>query len=235
MSGNKVVKEIDSLVQVRTVLASVSDKRGLEILVPALLEHCPGVKIISTSGTHRRIGEILEKLGTSPADHLMEISDYTGNPEIAGGLVKTLSYQKSLGLLTYTYWDEHQQSLRDQNVVPIDVVACNLYPFQETVAKEGVTPEQAREQIDIGGPNMVREAAKNYTRCASIVDPADYPGLVAEIEKNQGAMGFGFRLRCAKKAFRHVADYNTAIADYLDGVSEQQALACYKTVHERSR
>jgi phosphoribosylaminoimidazolecarboxamide formyltransferase/IMP cyclohydrolase len=225
------VSEIDDRVAVKHVLASVFDKSGLEILVPGLLDRCPGVKIISTGGTYSALQKLL---GDEAERYVMPVEQFTHSPETEGGLVKTLSREKSLALLTETYCAAHQNDLRTAGVPPIDVVICNLYPFAEVVAKPDVTPEMARGNIDIGGPNMLREAGKNFLRCASIVDPADYFVLLDELRKNDGAMTLAFRLRCMRKAFDHVARYDRAIADHFADVAPEQALACYATVHNQS-
>ena len=135
-----IVKDIDSRVAVRHVLMSVSDKTGLETFVPALVKACPGVKIYSTGGTYVKVKEIL---GDAAADTLVAVSDYTGQPEMQGGLVKTLDFKIYLGLLSETYNDAHQADLKRLSAQPIDMVVVNLYPFQQTVAKPDVTPEMA--------------------------------------------------------------------------------------------
>ena len=131
---------------VKHVLMSVSDKTGLETFVPALVKACPGVKIYSTGGTYVKVKEIL---GDAAAETLVAVSDYTGQPEMQGGLVKTLDFKIYLGLLSETYNDAHQADLKRLSAQPIDMVVVNLYPFQQTVAKEGVTPEMARTNIDM--------------------------------------------------------------------------------------
>jgi len=193
-----IVKEIDNRVQVRNVLMSVSDKTGLETFVPALVKACPGVKIYSTGGTYAKVKEIL---GDKAEGTLVAVSDYTGQPEMQGGLVKTLDFKIYLGLLSEKYNDAHQSDLARLSAQPIDMVVVNLYPFQATVAKEGVTPEMARTNIDIGGPCMVRASAKNYLRVASVTDPLDYPAIVQELESHDGSLGLDTRFRLMKKAF----------------------------------
>ena len=137
-----IVKDIDSRVAVRHVLMSVSDKTGLETFVPALVKACPGVKIYSTGGTYAKVREIL---GDAAAETLVAVSDYTGQPEMQGGLVKTLDFKIYLGLLSEKYNDAHQADLRRLSAQPIDMVVVNLYPFQATVAKAGVTPEEGEK------------------------------------------------------------------------------------------
>ena len=206
-----IVKEIDNRVQVRNVLMSVSDKTGLEAFVPALVKACPGVKIYSTGGTYAKVKEIL---GDKAEGTLVAVSDYTGQPEMQGGLVKTLDFKIYLGLLSEKYNDAHQADLKRLDAQPIDMVVVNLYPFQATVAKEGVTPEMARTNIDIGGPCMVRASAKNYLRVASVTDPLDYPAIVQELESHGGSLGLDTRFRLMKKAFTHTAEYDTAISGF---------------------
>ena len=206
-----IVKDIDSRVAVKNVLMSVSDKTGLETFVPALVKACPGVKIYSTGGTYTKVKEIL---GDKAEGTLVAVSDYTGQPEMQGGLVKTLDFKIYLGLLSETYNDAHQADLKRLSALPIDMVVVNLYPFQQTVAKEGVTPELARTNIDIGGPCMVRASAKNYLRVASVTDPSDYASIAAELDAHGGTIGFDTRFRLMKKAFAHTAAYDTAISQF---------------------
>jgi len=209
-----VVEKIDDLVKVKTVLISVSDKSGLEALVPGLVRACGGVKILSTGGTYSRIAEIL---GKDAKKRLMQVSDYTGQPETQGGLVKTLDFKIYLGLLTETYNRSHKSDLKRTGASPIDVVVVNLYPFKATVAKKGVTVEEARANIDIGGPCMIRASAKNYLRVASVVDPEDYPRIIRELEKNKGKTTLKLRYELMRKAFKHTADYDRAIAAFMGG------------------
>ena len=206
-----IVTEIDNRVQVKNVLMSVSDKTGLEIFVPALVKACPGVKIYSTGGTYTKIKEIL---GDAAEGTLVAVSDYTGQPEMQGGLVKTLDFKIYLGILSEKYNDAHQDDLKRLDANALDMVVVNLYPFRETVAKEGVTPEMARTNIDIGGPCMVRASAKNYLRVASVTDPLDYGNLVEELANHDGTLGLDTRFKLMKKAFAHTAEYDTAIAKF---------------------
>ena len=219
-----VVDRIDSLVRVRHVLVSVSDKAGLDTFVPQLVAINPDIKFFSTGGTYGRIQEILGDAGSS---RLTQVSDYTGQPETQGGLVKTLDFKIYLGLLTETYNDSHQEDLQRTGSVPIDMVVVNLYPFKETIAKDGVTVEQARGNIDIGGPCMIRASAKNFIRVASVVDPSDYGTIVSELESKEGALTLGLRYRLAQKAFDHTAVYDRTIADYLGANGLPEVEGCY--------
>ncbi len=206
-----IVEKTDDRVQVKNVLVSVSDKTGLEAFIPSLVEACPGVRIFSTGGTYTKIREIL---GDKADGTLVAVSDYTGQPEMQGGLVKTLDFKIYLGLLSEKYNDAHQADLARLSAQPIDMVVVNLYPFRQTVAKEGVTPEMARTNIDIGGPCMVRASAKNYLRVASVTDPLDYPNIAQELEAHGGTLGLDTRFKLMKKAFSHTAEYDTAIARF---------------------
>lgn len=223
-----IVRDIDGRVAVRHVLMSVSDKSGLESFVPALVEACPDVKIYSTGGTYGKVKEILGEEGA--ARHLVAVSDYTGQPEMQGGLVKTLDFKIYLGLLSETYNEAHQKDLARTDAVALDMVVVNLYPFQKTVAKETVTPEEARTNIDIGGPCMVRASAKNYLRVASVTDPADYTQLADELKANGGTLSLETRSALMKKAFAHTAQYDTAIAAFFAGVTDDRTRGTY-TIH----
>lgn len=219
------VERIDDQVPVRHVLISVSDKAGLETFIPALLEACPGLRIFSTGGTYGKIQSIL---GGGADGHLTQVSDYTGQPETQGGLVKTLDFKIYLGLLTETYNEAHQGDLTRTSAVPIDMVVVNLYPFQQTIAQAGVTVEGARGQIDIGGPCMIRAAAKNFIRVASVVDPTDYGSIVDDLQQNGGRTSLKMRFALAQKAFGHTADYDRAIADYLGARTAAESAGCYQ-------
>ena len=148
MAINKV-ETIDDRVRVKTVLASVSDKTGLDLLVRGLLAVNPDMRILSTGGTFSALAAML---GASSARSLRQVSDYTGQPEMQGGLVKTLDFKIYLGLLSETYNHAHQQDLKRTGAAPIDMVVVNLYPFRETVARPGATLEDARGTSTSAGP-----------------------------------------------------------------------------------
>ena len=206
------VERIDDRVPVRHVLISVSNKGGLETLIPGLVAANPEIKIFSTGGTFTAISRILGEGGSA---NLMQVSDYTGQPETQGGLVKTLDFKIYLGLLTEKYNDAHQGDLARTGAAAIDMAVVNLYPFKETVASPDATVEMARANIDIGGPCMVRASAKNYLRVASVTDPADYPKILEELKANNGTLGLKTRFWLAQKAYAHTADYDKAISEYL--------------------
>ena len=220
-----IVQEVDIRVPIRHALISVSDKTGLDSFVPALLETCPCLTLYSTGGTYAAIRSLLKP---GQEGRLVAVSDYTGQPEMQGGLVKTLDFKIYLGILSETYNDAHQADIRRLNAVPIDMVVVNLYPFKHTVAMPGVTPEQARTNIDIGGPCMVRASAKNYLRVASVTDPQDYPRLVDELRAQGGTVGLDTRFYLMKKAFAHTADYDTAIASFFAKTSFEAVSATYR-------
>jgi phosphoribosylaminoimidazolecarboxamide formyltransferase/IMP cyclohydrolase len=221
-----VVNRTDDLVKVQHVLVSVSDKSGLDTFIPGLLDIAPQIRFFSTGGTYGRIKEIL---GAGFEDHLTQVSAYTGQPETQGGLVKTLDFKIYLGLLTETYNESHQADLQRTAAVPIDMVVVNLYPFRETIAQAGVTPEQARGNIDIGGPCMIRAAAKNLLRVASVTNPGDYDGILAELRDSGGCTTLAMRYRLAGLAFEHTASYDRAIADYLAKTPFDDVKPCYQT------
>ncbi|MCB9477175.1 MAG: hypothetical protein H6684_05375 [Deltaproteobacteria bacterium] len=228
MAGN-VVEKVDNRVKINTVLISVSDKSGLDVLVPGLVAANPDVRILSTGGTYYAIGEIL---GEASDKHLTQVSDYTGQPETQGGLVKTLDFKIYLGILTETYNDAHQADLKRTDAVAIDMVVVNLYPFREATQKDDATVETCRANIDIGGPCMVRAAAKNYLRVAAVVDPIDYPRVVEILKENDARLTLASRFDLARKAFDHTAEYDAAIADYLSEIQTREMRDCYTRVDE---
>jgi phosphoribosylaminoimidazolecarboxamide formyltransferase / IMP cyclohydrolase len=221
-----IVSKIDELVKVRHALISVSDKTGLEQLVPGLKRINPDIRIFSTGGTFHRIQEIL---GPAAQGCLTQVSDYTGQPETQGGLVKTLDFRIYLGLLTETHNAAHQADLKRTASVAIDLVVVNLYPFKATIARQDATVENARGNIDIGGPCMIRASAKNFIRVASVVAPTDYPELLDRLKNLEGCTSLALRYRLACKAFAHTAAYDQAIADYLASRSEEQVKSCYRS------
>jgi phosphoribosylaminoimidazolecarboxamide formyltransferase / IMP cyclohydrolase len=219
-----VVSKIDNRVKVNHALISVSDKTGLENLVPALKRINPDLRIFSTGGTYQRLQEIL---GAAADGCLTQVADYTGQPETQGGLVKTLDFRIYLGLLTETYNDAHQADLARTDSVAIDMVVVNLYPFKSTVARQDATVENARGNIDIGGPCMIRAAAKNFIRVASVVDPADYGAIIDQLAAQDGCTSLSLRYKLACKAFAHTAEYDSAIAAYMAAQTEDQVHSCY--------
>jgi phosphoribosylaminoimidazolecarboxamide formyltransferase/IMP cyclohydrolase len=195
---------------VRRALLSVSDKSGLHDLARGLSEL--GFELLSTGGT----AAALRAAGLSPVD----VSSYTGSPEILDGRVKTL-HPKIHGGLLGTCAPEHQAQMRQHGIEAIDVLICNLYPFAATVARPDATLGDAVEDIDIGGPAMLRSAAKNFARVAVVVDPADYPQLLAALRA--GEVALTTRLELARKVFAHTSAYDGAVAGYLTQIPTSAA------------
>jgi len=191
---------------VRRALISVFDKTGVVDFARGLTEL--GVEIISTGGTARVLKE--SGLPVTP------VSEVTGFPEILGGRVKTLHPKVHGGILALRS-EDHMRQLAENGIAPIDLVAVNLYPFRETVARPGVTLEEAVENIDIGGPAMVRAAAKNYRHVVVAVNPGRYGAILAAL-KEKGEVDKGLRLQLAREAFAHTAAYDAAIFDYLQSL-----------------
>lgn len=219
-----IVNKIDDEVKINNILVSVSDKSGLQTFIPGIVDVNPKIRIFSTGGTYSAIKDILG----SRADGVLEqVSDYTGQPETQGGLVKTLDFRIYLGLLTETYNESHQNDLKRTSSVAIDMVVVNLYPFKETISKPDVTCENARGNIDIGGPTMIRASAKNFIRVASVVDPSDYPVILKDMKAGNGALTLEKRFELSRKAFEHTAVYDRTIADYLANIPFDQVKECY--------
>jgi phosphoribosylaminoimidazolecarboxamide formyltransferase / IMP cyclohydrolase len=188
--------------KVARALVSVSDKKGILDLGKRLAKL--GVEILSTGGTARALRE-----ASVP---VKEVSDFTGFPEMLDGRVKTLHPRVHGGILGRAT-EAHRKQMIEHGIDAIDLVVVNLYPFRETVARGG-SFEEVIENIDIGGPAMVRSAAKNHERVAVVVDPADYDRVLAEIE-GQGEISQALRFELCRKAFAHTAAYDGAIAAYL--------------------
>jgi phosphoribosylaminoimidazolecarboxamide formyltransferase/IMP cyclohydrolase len=199
-------------IAIKRVLVSVSDKTGIVDFCKALTQW--GAELISTGGT----AKALRDAGLTVKD----ISEYTGFPEMLDGRVKTLHPKVHGGLLARRDLPEHMQTAADHGITPIDMVIVNLYPFEQTVAKPGVSREDAIENIDIGGPSMVRSAAKNQDAVAVLTDPADYESLRAELDTHDGKLTLKTRRALARKAFRMTAWYDHAIAEYLAHVAEAE-------------
>lgn len=224
-----IVAMCDDAVRVERVLVSVSDKTNLETFIPGLVETNARLVLYSTGGTYQVLKEILGE--ARAAQHLVQVSQYTGQPEMQGGLVKTLDFKIYLGLLSETYNPAHAQDLARLEASKLDMVVTNLYPFSKTVAAPTATPEQARANIDIGGPCMLRAAAKNFLRVAALSDPADYARILAELKQGDGSLTLNTRFELAQKAFAHTAAYDTAIAAYLAGRTASAVRQCYKIMN----
>lgn len=193
------------MLPVRRALVSVFDKAGLEDLGSGLAKL--GVEIISTGGTARQLAE--------HGVPVTAVSDVTGHPEILHGRVKSLHPRIFGGILADRRRPEHQAELEQHEIPPIDLVAVNLYAFAAAAAAPDATVDSTVEMIDIGGPSMVRAAAKNFANVAVVVDPADYPRIL-EALRSEGGLPEEFRRELALKAFRHTQSYDAAIADWLE-------------------
>lgn len=189
----------------KRALVSVSDKTGLVPFVKGLI--AADYQIVSTGGTYR----VLKEAGLS----VLEIEEVTGFPEMLDGRVKTLHPKVHGGLLAKRDNPEHMQQLAEQKITPIDMVVVNLYPFKETIQKDGISEAEAIEQIDIGGPSMLRSAAKNFASVIPVVDPDDYQGVLAALKDQTETLEF--RKGLAAKVFRHTAAYDALIAQYFTG------------------
>jgi phosphoribosylaminoimidazolecarboxamide formyltransferase/IMP cyclohydrolase len=194
-------------VRIRRAILSVSDKRGLVELAQGL--SALGVQILSTGGTAREL--------TTAGIPVVQVSDYTGAPEILDGRVKTLHPRIHGGLLGRPT-PEHEAEMAREKIEPIDLVVVNLYPFERTVATPDVTRADAIENIDIGGPSMLRSAAKNHERVTVVVDPDDYPLVLGELQKGGGAVSDALRFHLACKVYAHTSAYDGAIAAYLSSL-----------------
>ena len=190
---------------IKTALLSVSDKTGVVEFARALAGR--GIKMLSTGGT----AKLLHDSGIAAT----EVSDHTGFPEMLDGRVKTLHPTIHGGILARRDLPAHVEAIRQAGIETIDLVVVNLYPFTQTIARAGCTLEEAIENIDIGGPAMVRSAAKNHAHVAVVTDPADYAAILHEIQSTNGAVGAPMRFALAQKAFSHTAAYDGAISNYL--------------------
>lgn len=192
----------------KRAILSVYDKTDCVAFAQQLVEM--GWELIASGGTAR----LLRQNGLP----VLDVAEVTGAPEMLGGRVKTLHPAVHGGILARDM-ESDRADLATQNIQMIDLVACNLYPFEETVARPDVTLEEAVEQIDIGGVTLLRAAAKNFTRVTVVSDPADYPAILDELHK-EGVVSLTTRRRLAVKAFAHTRDYDTAITSYLEQSTE---------------
>ena len=197
---------------IKRALLGVSDKGGLAEFAKALARH--GVEILSTGGTAAAL--------TSAGVTVRTVENFTGSAEMLDGRVKTLHPKIHGGILARRDNPAHQRQMQQYGVEPIDLVVVNFYPFEKTVAQPGVSLDDAIENIDIGGPTLVRAAAKNHDDVTVVVDPADYPVVIAELDSNQGAVTAATRWRLARKAFARVAAYDSAITNFLGAHSGEE-------------
>jgi len=192
--------------KITRALMSVTDKSGLQDFARGLGRY--QIEILSTGGT----AKMLREAGLA----VREVSDFTGFPEMLDGRVKTLHPKVHGGILGRRDLPDHMAQMQQHQILPIDLVVVNLYQFEQAVAKPGCTLEDAIENIDIGGPAMLRSSAKNFRDVTVVVDPADYPKILAEMEAHQGATTLATRFALAKKVFALTHAYDGAISRYLE-------------------
>lgn len=195
---------------IKKAIISVSNKEGITEFARAL--ESMGVEILSTGGTART----LKQAGIS----VKEVSEYTGFPEMLDGRVKTLHPKIHGGLLSRRNNQKDMEEIKKHGIEPIDMVVVNLYPFEETISRPDVTFEEAIENIDIGGPTMLRSASKNFQDVAVIVDPSDYGKIIEEMKRLNGDLSYKTRLELARKVFKHTSRYDGLIAEYLNKFTE---------------
>src|SRR5574341_1401406 len=191
--------------KIQRALLSVSDKAGLEPFARMLAQM--GVELLATGGTHERL--------RSAGIPVREVSEHTGFPEMMDGRVKTLHPKVHGGLLALRDEPEHRAAMERHGIPPIDLVAVNLYPFERTIAREGCERAEAIENIDIGGPSMVRSAAKNHRFVTVVTDPADYGRVLDEMQRSGGSTSEALWRELAQKAFALTARYDAAISRWL--------------------
>ena len=196
------------MIKIKRALISVSDKKGIIDFAKILIKY--NVEILSTGGTAKLFAE-----NNIP---VIEVSDYTGFPEMLDGRVKTLHPKIHGGILGKRDDEKHLQTMIKSNIPIIDLVVVNLYPFEATISKENCPLSEAIENIDIGGPAMIRSSAKNYNGVAVVTDSSDYKMIEDALKKNDGALNLECRFILAKKAFEHTAKYDLAISNYLNGL-----------------
>jgi phosphoribosylaminoimidazolecarboxamide formyltransferase / IMP cyclohydrolase len=196
--------------KIERALISVTDKAGIGELAAALSRF--NVEILSTGGTARALAAAGAKV--------REVSDFTGFPEMLDGRVKTLHPRIHGGILGIRSRPEHVEAMKKNQIVPIDLVAVNLYAFEQTVSRPGCTLAEAVENIDIGGPTLLRASAKNYPFVTVLTDPGDYAAIVDEMTRTGGSVSEATNFRLAKKVFKLTHQYDGAISRYLEQITQ---------------
>jgi phosphoribosylaminoimidazolecarboxamide formyltransferase/IMP cyclohydrolase len=199
------------MAKIKRAIISVSNKKGVVEFAKEL--HGMAIEILSTGGT----AKTLREAGIPVKD----VSEHTGSPEMLDGRVKTLHPRIHGGLLSRRNNPKDMEEIKKYNIEMIDMVVVNLYPFEETISKTGVSFEEAIENIDIGGPAMLRSASKNFQDVAVIIDPSDYGKVISEMKGLNGDLSYATRLELAKKVFQHTSRYDGLIADYLTKVTDK--------------
>jgi phosphoribosylaminoimidazolecarboxamide formyltransferase/IMP cyclohydrolase len=199
------------MAKIQRAIISVSNKKGVVEFAREL--HTMGVEILSTGGTAKTLRD-----GGIP---VKDVSEHTGFPEMLDGRVKTLHPKIHGGLLSRRKNPKDMEEISKHGIIPIDMVVVNLYPFEETISKPGVTFEDAIENIDIGGPTMIRSAAKNFQDVAVVVDPSDYATIIKEMKALDGELPYKRKLELAQKVFSHTSRYDSLISNYLAKVIKE--------------
>ncbi len=202
------------MIKIKRALISVSDKKGIIDFAKTLIKF--NVEILSTGGTAKLLAD-----NNIP---VIEVSDYTGFPEMLDGRVKTLHPKIHGGILGKRDDEKHLQTMIKSDIPLIDLVVVNLYPFEATISKENCPLSEAIENIDIGGPAMIRSSAKNYNGVAVVTDASDYKMIEDALKQNDGALNLECRFNLAKKAFEHTAKYDSAISNYLNGLDTNKSV-----------
>lgn len=222
MSIRENVYKVPDLIRPCHVLVSVFDKSVLEDLVGGIMDVNPDVKFYSTGGTGKKIMEIL---GPAAGNNYVSVEDFTGAPEMEGGLVKTLHPKIHAGLLAERGNPSHEEYLYEtlgkmtgSSGVYFDIFVGNLYPFSSVISKEGTTSETARVNIDIGGPAMTMASAKNWHSIAVLTSPTQYKGFISSMKGNEGKISLEQRFDLARQAMRLIGEYRTAIGNYFSGL-----------------
>ncbi len=197
--------------KIRRAVISVSDKSGIEDFAKTLSDF--GIEILSTGGTAKRIRDA--------GVPVVEVSDYTGFPEMLDGRVKTLHPKIHAGILARRDIPRHMDELKAQGIETIDMVVVNLYPFEKTISRPDVTFQDAIENIDIGGPTLLRASAKNFESVVVVVDPGDYICVRDELVSLGGDVSYATRVSLAQKVFAHTSGYDAVISEYLKDTIEK--------------
>src|SRR4030042_3832218 len=198
--------------KIKRAIISVSNKKGIVEFAREL--GLMGIEILSTGGTAKTLRDACISV--------KDVSEYTGFPEMLDGRLKTLHPRIHGGLLSRRSNPKDMEEIRKYEIDTIEMVVVNLYPFEETISTPGVTFAEAIENIDIGGPAMLRSASKNFQNVVVIVDPSDYERIISEMKGLNGDLSYKTRLELAKKVFRHTSRYDTIIADYLTKITEEK-------------
>jgi len=225
--AKNTVTQVKNLIPVKRVLISLSDKTGLEDFVRGLIKISPEVVFYSSTGTFLAIEKIL---GTDSDLHLVEVGEFTGYREMPGGLVKTLHPAVHAGILGERLNSDHQAYIDGIDSFYFDMVVCNLYPFQDTISSSDYTYEKARGNIDIGGPTMIRGAAKNWHGCGAVCNPSDYSDIIQSISRNNGSTTLEMRFALMQSAFGHTAKYEAAIAGHMVSQKFEDVIGEYELV-----